>query len=548
MFTAIQTKFQKHYKVLFFIMLVVVIVAFVFTIGAAPGIGGDARAAEQEFFGYNLASERDQIRLIRAAELSYRMEHGELSQMQPGQLENRALERLAYLAVAEELAVPGPNDEELMNFIFTRTAFHDQSERFDRRRYSRFTDEIEADPQRSDGDVVLVLEEDYRIEKVRDLIGGPGYVHTTEIRRELEYNKTLWTLSLASYDLSGFEPEIDPNEENLKEFFESNPRRYERQPQTVFSYVEFRPDDFLDKVPELDEEDIETYFEDNRERFAAEPPPAEDGDEEEESETSLDDVRDEVVEALRQERANRLANHAASDFTYTLFDEEIRPDSERFPEIVEEYNGTIHDAPPASPNNFPQELGFPWQVQQEVFRLTDRRFFSDPQRLDDRFVVFIYRDTLDAEIPPFEEVKDRVVQDYEAQEERRLLSEAGSEIRQRLQSRLDEGESFSEAAEAEGLEPREIGPFSRIGPPQDLPQPVLQRIDEFKKDRVSSMIQAQNYGFFAILKERDLPDIDTNSGEFMRTAQSRREELGETTPIGVVQEFVEQRLTGTANR
>ncbi len=39
MISWLQTNFQKHFRVLFIVLLGVIIVAFVFTIGAAPGIG-----------------------------------------------------------------------------------------------------------------------------------------------------------------------------------------------------------------------------------------------------------------------------------------------------------------------------------------------------------------------------------------------------------------------------------------------------------------------------------------------------------------------------
>lgn len=346
-------------------------------------------------------------------------------------------------------------------------------------------------------------------------------------------------------------------DEAVQEFFEANPRRYEREAQTVFSYVEFHPDAFLDKVQDPSETELLAYFERNRERFQRpEEPSASVEDEEEtgtqeekeqeeaERETILDDVRDQVLQAMRNERARRQAHHAASDFTYALFDQSVQPDSERFPVLVEEFGGSLHEAPPASPSRFPQELHIPWNVQQEVFRLSDRRFFSDPQRVNDRFLVFVYLDTIDAFVPPFEEVKDRVVQDFELQEERRLLSEAGNAIRQRLQEHLNEGKSLQDAAEAEGLDFLSIDSFSRIAPPTNMPPPVVQRLDEFQTNRVSSMIRAQNYGFFARLKGKQTPEVDPTSGEFQRTAYDRRSNITQTVPRGVISEFMNRHLEG----
>ena len=65
MISWIQRYFQSHFKVIFAVLLGVLIISFVFTIGAAPGIGrADRQVVEQHFFGYNLGLQTDQQRLM----------------------------------------------------------------------------------------------------------------------------------------------------------------------------------------------------------------------------------------------------------------------------------------------------------------------------------------------------------------------------------------------------------------------------------------------------------------------------------------------------
>ncbi|HLP25625.1 MAG TPA: peptidyl-prolyl cis-trans isomerase, partial [Acidobacteriota bacterium] len=60
MISWIQTYFQKHFRTVFAVLLGVVIISFVFTIGAAPGIGrAGNKVLEQPFFGHNLGNEQD---------------------------------------------------------------------------------------------------------------------------------------------------------------------------------------------------------------------------------------------------------------------------------------------------------------------------------------------------------------------------------------------------------------------------------------------------------------------------------------------------------
>ena len=52
MISWIQKYFQHHFKTIFAVLLAVTIISFIFTIGAAPGIGqADRRVTERRVFG-----------------------------------------------------------------------------------------------------------------------------------------------------------------------------------------------------------------------------------------------------------------------------------------------------------------------------------------------------------------------------------------------------------------------------------------------------------------------------------------------------------------
>src|SRR5687768_8865816 len=54
MISWIQRYFQHHFKVIFAVLLGLIIISFVFTIGAAPGIGqAERQVVDRYFFGYN---------------------------------------------------------------------------------------------------------------------------------------------------------------------------------------------------------------------------------------------------------------------------------------------------------------------------------------------------------------------------------------------------------------------------------------------------------------------------------------------------------------
>ncbi len=555
MISSIQDKLQKHNKTVFGVLLAIIIVAFVFTIGNIPGIGfGDRPPEALTYFGYNLNSPREGREAIRHAATSYRMEYGD-AQVDGGRLQNYLLDRIAFLELADRLRIPPPTEEQMQHFIMGRAAFQNEQGIYDPTKYSDFIDEIDADPQLSVGEVAWVMEQDYRVEKARELLSGPGYVLPAEVRQQLERNRTLWSLDLATLNLAEFEPEIEVTDEQLQQFFEENSFRYEREPQISFSYAVFPNNAFIDEVGDLAEEEVIAHFEANRGQFTppeqpkAEPDEAADADQEpadeQPAEITLADVRDQVEASLRRRKARRLAGEAAADFAYEIFRTGTQPGSAEFEQLLTAHQGELRETPPVSPSDFPFELGFSREAREAVMRLSEDRQFSDPLPLGaDDYMVLIYHETLPAFIPPLEEVAEDVERDYREEERRRLLSERGEEIRQQLAQRISEGATFIEAAEAEGLTTQSADQFSRISPPEQINRQIVMRLDEFERNEVSPMITLQNFGYFIYLKDREVPEITADDEEFVRTADNLRDWSAMSGRYYVMEEFI-ARESGT---
>lgn len=105
MISWIQSTFQRHLKLVFGVLLAVIIVSFVFTIGASPGVGpADQQTIKREFFGYNLNSPEDQQRVMGDAGLSASLQVG--YGLEAEQIQNYAFQRVASLEVAKKLACP----------------------------------------------------------------------------------------------------------------------------------------------------------------------------------------------------------------------------------------------------------------------------------------------------------------------------------------------------------------------------------------------------------------------------------------------------------
>lgn len=84
MISWIQTALQKHFRIVFLVLLAIIIVSFVFTIGAAPGIGqADRGQLSRMFYGVNLGSPEETERLFGDANLSVMLQAGFPALMRP---------------------------------------------------------------------------------------------------------------------------------------------------------------------------------------------------------------------------------------------------------------------------------------------------------------------------------------------------------------------------------------------------------------------------------------------------------------------------------
>src|SRR5205814_283445 len=137
MISWIQKYFQHHFKTIFALLLGVTIISFIFTIGAAPGIGrADRRVIERQFFGYNLSLQDDQQRLARDAELS--------ASLNPpygySNLQDYAFARAATLYLADQWHIPAATDAELAEKVKTLRMFAGTDGQFDAKAYATFRD------------------------------------------------------------------------------------------------------------------------------------------------------------------------------------------------------------------------------------------------------------------------------------------------------------------------------------------------------------------------------------------------------------------------
>ncbi len=558
MISWIQKYFQHHFKIIFAVLLGGVIIAFVFTIGAAPGIGNADRrgVVDRPFFDYNLSLQADQQRLMGDAGLSASLRVGAFSQLDNEQIQNYAFQRAATLHLADQWHVPAPTSEEITAQIKTLRMFAGQDGQFDAKAYQTFRDNLKTNPRGiTESEILRVIGDDVRAEKVQTLLSGPGYVLPADVKSQLARTDTTWTLATAAADYAAYKPEIRATDAELQPFFEQAGGRYDIPPHVVVSTLEFSALDHLAQVT-VTEADARAFYDANPSRFPKPADPAK-ADAKTPAVTPPADpaadfaaVRPQVESTLKFEKAQKLAAKAASDLSLALFESKART-PEAYTAFLTSRNLTPKTLAPFARDAAPAELGGSSEAVAEAFRLSQDRVASDALSTPTGSVILFWKETQPTRKPLFTEVKEKVTADYIEGERRKRFIELGKTAKAGLETQIKAGETFEQAAVAVAastglkLETKTVPPFSLRNRPQDVDYSVLGALDRLEKGQVSDMIFSGDKGIFVYAADKQSPDQSESNPRF---AETRNQIAGYTARLGAsayLSELVERELKKT---
>jgi peptidyl-prolyl cis-trans isomerase D len=520
MISWIQHHLIRHGRWIFLSLLALIVVAFVFTIGNTPGCTTDRSGYEENlFYGIDLNAAREREVIVEKVQLSAFLNGQQIRSDE--QFQNQLTSRIALLHLADEIGLPSPDQETLADYTTTKAAFRGADGEFSADSYTKFVDSMESNPRMSQGLVMIVLEEDYRINQISSVLSGPGYLLPAEAIAQTQRNATKLNLATAELKYADFAPEITIEELALRDYYEANKLRYEIPERIKASYVFFDREGYLEKVPETSETELREHFISNRDAFVADyeatkPEPAEplEGEEAEPSEEAVPvtfkDVREAVAESYLIEQENRMANEAAQAFAYTLYRDEIKRDSAAFNALIKESELSLIEIEPYTLTGASQRA-LSSELLESAFKLGGNRYYSDAYAVGKGFAVLLYEGRIAPEIPEFEDVQSEVSKDYQTDEKRRLFNEKGESLQPQLKAKIDEGLDFTEAAEALGLGTASFETFTVQEAPRELNRSALQLAQGMQSGEVSPMLTSGGTGIFVYLASKTVPEIASDN-------------------------------------
>lgn len=551
MISWIQRYFQHHFKTIFAVLLAVTIISFIFTIGAAPGIGGAERqVVDRYFFDYNLSLQSDQQRLMGDASLSAMLRVGQY--LDGEQIQNYAFQRAATLHLADEWHIPPATADEIKDQIKTLRMFAGQNGEFDPAAYAKFRDNLKTNARgTNEADIARVIGDDVRVEKVQDLLAGPGYVLPGDVKAQLARTDTAWTLATATIDYNTFKPEIKPTDAELKQFFEQAGGRYDIAPRVVVSTIDFPALKYMAQIKPTEEE-VRKFYDANPSRFPKPAEPKKDAatpSVKPAADPAADfaAVRGQVEATLKLEQAQKLAAKDASDASVALYEAKVNS-PESFEKFVAARKLETKTLAPFTREAPPAELGHSPDAATQAFRLNKEHAVSDPISTPTGSVILFWRETQPARTPDFSEVKAKVATDYTESERRKRFVELGKTLKSDLEARLKSGEAFDKAAVAAAekagvkAETKTTAAFTLRTRPQDIDYSVLGTLERLEKGAVSDMVINADKGILVYAVDKKAPDTSEANPQFAETRNQIASYSSRMGASAYVQELVDKEL------
>jgi peptidyl-prolyl cis-trans isomerase D len=522
MISWIQDTFQKHFRIVFAILLAVMTISLVSIYSASGGLGrGERQARTIEFFGMPLNSEAERAQLVQDGRDSHALTNAD----RWSDAGDRGLLRMAALSLADRLGVPQPTQDQILAYVQTLPAFRDAQGGFNQDRYTQFRDFANANPDYGRR-LARIIAEDWRIAKVEPVLGGPGFVFDAEVKARAERAGTQWSAEAAWLDVSAVAPEAAPTEEQLLARFQANPQLFQPPVRMRVSFVSFRAADFAASAATPTEEELAAWFERNKARYRQPAPaPAEGQTPPPPAEPRLEDVREKAVADMLASRAQKAAENAAADLADLLYTREIKPGSEPFNALLEQKKLTLFQPPPFAQDESPTGGDWGPKVLAEAFSLGEKKPVSNAVATRDGAVLLFFGEKLvPSGDPEFASVRHRVLPVVTEEQRRAAVVARGQAVLASINAAMQEGKTFADAARAAGLEHKAWNGFTLAAPPADIDYGVYRRLaqDEqsIKTGVIAPMAVQSGKGMFLLVTKKQVPAVAPDSPE---TQKHRRD-------------------------
>ncbi|MDR1413409.1 MAG: SurA N-terminal domain-containing protein [Puniceicoccales bacterium] len=425
MISFLQNILQKHHKCLFGILLFVIIVAFVFTIGASPGIGR-AKTKRIYFYGQDLSNALEMSKIAENVAFSASFEKID-SNVVRSNLNQLILRRITALGLAEEYSIPNPSPDKLKRYIKTLPICLDEKGKFSPDLYTSI---LEMFKQNGFGQERLsqILCENCRIEEMENILAGNGIAFGEQIREYLAKQDTEYDFAAAVIERGDIKVDEYVGDVAMENFYREHPGRYLQPRMHAVSMVKFESKDFLEAVKDPEELDLVTFFQRNKDDFG--------------ESANFEKVKKAVREAYVNAEATKMAYVTAENFAGELYENNVPLNSEEFERILQKFALKKEKIAVYSKKKLPSVNGIAATYLRNVCDLESDRYYTDPCPATFGCVILFLEGTRESRELTFDEAKPSIRDDIIQEKKMAKFANKIEQIRQEVVATIGSGKDI----------------------------------------------------------------------------------------------------------
>ncbi len=435
------------------------------------------------------------------------------------QINIQAAQRLVLMRKAKEFGISA-SDDEVVQQLRMLPAFLNDQKQFDPDRYQRYLNFLN-NLGISETQLGETIREQIMMARLRALIATAVKVTPSELKLAYTPLHEETAIDYVEFNAADQKEKFDVKDDEARAFYDLNKEKFRKPAEVKVREVYFTISDARKSIT-LGEDEIGEYYELNKNKYL----------DDQKKPKPLAEVKDEVKKDLLDLRAERHAGDLATGFSVKLVHEPgtARPD---FTKIAAEFGLTPHETDFFGLRGEVAGVNAGPAFNQAAFSLSPEVPFSDPVRGEDGYYVLEYIASQPSEVPPFEQVKERVVELLKQQHARDAAAKLGRELAAKVKEAVAAGKNFNVVCASLGVKPITPEPFSIAQETTNIP--FASRIKDMAlgmpTNAVSDFILTADGGLFFHVKQRTPPnneDFEKNKAQLaMQLLDRNRQALFE---------------------
>lgn len=521
--TWLQNSTQKHHRLIFGFLLVVVGVSFVFYTGSGSQSGAlGGRGAD--YLGVDLGNPRAIQRFEDPMRLTSMPEDNETRL-------RRICLGIAQKHLADQIGVPTPGEAEVQEWV--RSAFKSISpDGLTTQAWEAYVTELQArfDCGRDEAlaRFETCVEDILRWQATARLLAGPGHASPAQVRALLTAVDTRWTTRAATLPFATFRPAIVDDLAKAKAHFAANAESHRIPGSVVVRAVTFPAP--ATKARTVTEEEILTHAYNFAEELGI---PA--GKVSEEALRRKDEITGRILaRSAAEEEAARLSDGLLDAFPAL----DAKPADAALDAWLRERKATLGEPATLVDGAAAEMPGVPAAAVSAAARLAEgsawhTEFYVGPKGP----VVLLVDKRAPSRVPAFDEVKEKALADWRESERGRLFILRSKEVADGIRKAMEAGEPFPAAANRLGLSVApETVTFKASDIPESLQGPGIAAdtaLAEAGEGKATAPIRVRG-GDFVILHalRREAPTLDAKDPRLELILRNLASEFAQTTLEG----------------